>query len=49
MKETKKSSSIQPEPPPIKLDDKQLDEIFKPRKSKDTTLAGQDHGWEVQK
>ena len=49
MKETKKSSSIQPQPAPIKLDDKQLDEIFKPRKSKDTTLAGQDHGWEVQK
>jgi hypothetical protein len=49
MKESKKSSSIQPEPAFIKLDDKQLDEIFKPRKAKDTTLAGQDHGWEVQK
>lgn len=49
MKEAKKPTSIQSQPAPVKLDDKQLDEIFKPRKSKDTTLAGQDHGWEVQK
>lgn len=49
MKEAKNTSSTELKPAPTKLDDKQLDEIFNPKKGKDTTLAGQDHGWEVQK
>ena len=47
MKELKNPVSAQPQPTTAKLDDKQLDEIFNPKKGKDTTLAGQDHGWDV--